>query len=242
MRTAILAEELDVIRDTSPVLRGMSFKIPAGTITGLIGPSGSGKTTLMRAIVGAQRIAHGKLTVLGEPAGSAGSRPYIGYVTQSPAVYDDLTTHQNLHYFARILRVSEQSVREAITMVDLDEQRDQIVGTMSGGQRTRVSLAVALLADPPLLVLDEPTVGLDPVLRRSLWQLFSRLADKGRTLLVSSHVMSEAAQCQNILLLRNGRVLYNGTKERLLHSTHTKTVENAFLYLADGGLADSDES
>jgi len=242
MHNAIAAEDLIIVRGPVKVLQDISFTIPKGTITGLIGPSGSGKTTLMRAIVGAQQVTLGTLTVLGEAAGAADLRSRIGYVTQSPAVYDDLTTQQNLQYFARILGVGSKEVRDAIEAVNLVPQKDQLVGTMSGGQRARVSLAVALLGEPPLLVFDEPTVGLDPVLRRSLWALFQRLADSGRTLLISSHVMEEAERCQNILLLREGQVLYNGPKEKLLAATHTKNVEDAFLQLAGDSDGGDDES
>jgi ABC-type multidrug transport system ATPase subunit len=229
---AIVSKGVSVVRDQQTILGSVSFMVPVGTITGLVGPSGSGKTTLMRAIMGAQRLAAGTLRVLDEPAGSAVLRSNIGYVTQAPAIYDDLTTYQNLHYFARILGADEGDIERAMSAVDLMPQAKQIVGSMSGGQRTRVSLAIALLGEPALLVLDEPTVGLDPVLRRSLWKLFRKLAADGRTLVISSHVMDEAEQCSNILLLRDGRVLHQGTKEFLLAYTHTKTVEAAFLKLA----------
>jgi ABC-2 type transport system ATP-binding protein len=229
---AIISKNVSVVRDQHTILRSVSFMVPAGSITGLIGPSGSGKTTLMRAIMGAQRLAAGDLRVLDEPAGNETLRSKIGYVTQAPAIYDDLTTRQNLHYFARILGADEGDIERAMSAVDLMPQARQIVGSMSGGQRTRVSLAVALLGEPALLVLDEPTVGLDPVLRRSLWKLFRKLAADGRTLIISSHVMDEAEQCPNILLLRDGRVLHHGAKEFLLAHTRTKTVEAAFLKLA----------
>lgn len=230
----ITAKNLRVVRGETKALDGVSFSIVAGKITGLIGPSGSGKTTLMRAIVGAQMTTSGSLQVLGLPAGNKQLRSKIGYVTQSPAVYDDLTTRQNLRYFAAILGLGKTEVDRAIQAVDLNPQANQLVGTMSGGERARVSLAVALLDEPPLLVLDEPTVGLDPVLRESLWGLFRRLAEGGRCLLISSHVMDEAEQCPELLLLRNGRVLYQSTKQGLLNSTKTKTVHDAFLTLAGG--------
>ncbi len=239
MQDAVLvAKKLSVVRQGVDALRAVSFTIPRGGITGLIGPSGSGKTTLMRTIMGAQVITSGAMQVLGVAAGSKVLRSKIGYVTQSPAVYDDLTTWQNLHYFARILGLGDDEVRRTIAEVDLTRQATQLVGSMSGGQRARVSLAVALLGAPDVLVLDEPTVGLDPVLRQSLWQLFKQLADSGRTLLISSHVMDEAEQCPDLLLLRDGRVLYYGSKGSLLSSTHTKTVEGAFLYLAGTGRSD----
>jgi ABC-2 type transport system ATP-binding protein len=230
----IVAKDVVIVRGGNTTLNNVSFTITPGKITGLIGPSGSGKTTLMRAIVGAQLITSGTLTVLGKPAGSKALRSKIGYVTQSPAIYDDLTTKQNLDYFASILGLGKAQVAQAIAAVDLQAQANQLAGSMSGGQRARVSLAIALLDEPPLLVLDEPTVGLDPVLRRSLWTLFGQLAASGRSLLISSHVMDEAEQCPELLLLRDGKVLSHSTKQELLHTSRVRTVEDAFLALAGG--------
>lgn len=231
----ISANGLTVVRGAIKALDGATFSVGAGKITGLIGPSGSGKTTLMRAIVGTQMITSGKLEVLKLPAGDKKLRPKIGYVTQSPAVYYDLTARQNLKYFATVLGVSKAEVDRVLKIVDMHKRGDQLVGSMSGGQQARISLAVALLGEPPLLVLDEPTVGLDPVLRRHLWILFSNLAKEGRTLLISSHVMDEAEQCADILLLRDGAVLSHSSKSELLQKTSTKTVHDAFLKLAGGG-------
>ncbi|MET0779768.1 MAG: ABC transporter ATP-binding protein [Candidatus Saccharimonadales bacterium] len=235
MQDAVIsADNVVIVRGATTALDGLSFAITPGKITGLIGPSGSGKTTLMRAIVGAQRITGGVLTVLGKPAGSKELRAKIGYVTQSPAIYDDLTTRQNLEYFAAILGLGKKDVVRAIAAVDLQAQANQLAGSMSGGQRARVSLAVALLGEPPLLVLDEPTVGLDPVLRHSLWNLFAKLAADGRSLLISSHVMDEAEQCPELLLLRDGKVLSYSSKHDLLRASKVHTVEDAFLALAGG--------
>lgn len=230
---AISADHLTVLRENVPTLRDVSFKIAAGKITGLIGPSGSGKTTLMRVIIGAQQITSGDVEVLGRPAGSKELRKTIGYVTQQPAVYGDLTVLQNLRYFAAIIGASKQDVHQAMEQVDLLPQAKQLASTLSGGQLARVSLAVAMLGKAELLVLDEPTVGLDPVLRRDLWALFKNLADEGRTLLISSHVMDEAEQCTDLLLLRDGQVLSHGPKQDLLKRMHTKGVEEAFLKLIE---------
>jgi ABC-2 type transport system ATP-binding protein len=227
------ATDLTITRGKIRALDGVTFALTPGKITGLIGPSGSGKTTLMRAIVGAQAITSGKLTVLGQTAGSKGLRRHIGYVTQSPAVYDDLSARQNLQYFASILGAPKSSVDHVLKIVDLQLQSGQLVSAMSGGQQARVSLGVALLHDPALLVLDEPTVGLDPVLRKHLWELFNQLAAEGRTLLISSHVMDEAEQCADLLLLRDGKVLNDSSRQELLHRTGTKTVHEAFLKLAE---------
>jgi ABC-2 type transport system ATP-binding protein len=212
--------------------------VPRGTVTGLLGPSGCGKSTLMRAIVGAQAHVTGTIEVLGRPAGSAELRHRIGYVTQAPSVYGDLTVRQNLDYFAAVLGVPNAEraaqVATALTDVDLDSHADALADNLSGGQRSRASLAVALLGAPELLVLDEPTVGLDPVLRRDLWNLFHRIArEREATLLISSHVMDEADRCQRLLLMRTGRVLADDTPEALRAATGGGSIEDAFLHLVD---------
>ncbi|MEP6710748.1 MAG: ABC transporter ATP-binding protein [Candidatus Saccharibacteria bacterium] len=232
---AILADKLVVSKGKDRILKGLSFEIKPGEITGLLGPSGSGKTTLMRAIVGVQKISNGKLEIFNQPAGNSDLRSTIGYVSQTSSIYDDLTVEQNLKYFATILKADETKIIKALRQVDLFDRRRQLVETLSGGQKTRVSLAVALLGDPQLLVLDEPTVGLDPVLRRDLWRLFASMAAKGKTLLVSSHVMDEAEKCDNLLLLRDGGLLWKNSKETLLTTTRTDSVEAAFLYLVERG-------
>lgn len=235
MHDAIKADSLTIVRDDHPILDHLTFHISPGKLTGLIGPSGSGKTTLIRSIVGAQQITTGSLLVLGLAAGSKMLRRQIGYVTQSPAVYSDLSVKQNLHYFAAILGKGKVEVGRAIKQVDLEAQTDQLVQSLSGGQRARVSLAIALLGDAKVLVLDEPTVGLDPLLREHLWALFRQLAHEGRTMVISSHVMDEAEKCDDLLLLRDGKVLSFCTKSELLEKTHAKTVEAAFLTLVEGG-------
>ncbi|MET9954970.1 ABC transporter ATP-binding protein [Streptomyces sp. NPDC006339] len=243
--SAIVASGLHVVRGDRPVLRDLDFTVPRGRITGLLGPSGCGKTTLMRAVVGTQAKVTGTLEVLGRPAGHPALRSRIGYVTQAPSVYDDLTVRQNLDYFAAVLLPGRAhrddrrtAVDRALTDVDLTSHADALAGRLSGGQRSRVSLAVALLGAPDLLVLDEPTVGLDPVLRRDLWNLFHRIAaDRGTTLLVSSHVMDEAERCHRLLLLREGRLLAEDTPDALRRRGGTTTVEDAFLHLVDAATA-----
>jgi ABC-2 type transport system ATP-binding protein len=242
---AVRAEDLTVVRGTRTVLRSLDFAVPRGQITGLLGPSGCGKSTLMRATVGTQAKVAGTLEVLGRPAGDASLRSRIGYVTQAPSVYDDLTVRQNLDYFAAILdpgrAVAERrhdDVTRVITDVDLTSHADALAGNLSGGQRSRVSLAVALLGTPELLVLDEPTVGLDPVLRRDLWNLFHGIAaDRGATLLISSHVMDEAERCHRLLLMREGEILADDTPDALRGRTGSDTVEAAFLHLVDEAIA-----
>ena len=229
---AIVVEGLRVVRGGREVLPGLSISVPGGSVTGLIGPSGCGKTTLLRAVVGVQLVAGGGVTVLGLPAGSPPLRRRIGYSTQAPALYSDLTVVQNLRYFAAVLRAPNDHPARVIEEVGLAGQRDQLVSRLSGGQLSRASLAVALLGSPELLVLDEPTVGLDPVLREELWNLFHHLRDgRGVTILVSSHVMDEAARCQRLLLMREGRILADGTPEALLRRTGAADLEQAFLRL-----------
>ncbi|MEV4425323.1 ABC transporter ATP-binding protein [Streptomyces sp. NPDC049602] len=242
---AITAEALTATRGDRQVLRGLDFTVPTGQVTGLLGPSGCGKTTLMRAIVGTQAKVTGTLDVLGRPAGDPALRSRIGYVTQAPSVYDDLTVRQNLDYFAAVLLPGRAhrhdrrtAVDRAVEDVDLADHADSLAGRLSGGQRSRVSLAVALLGTPELLVLDEPTVGLDPVLRRDLWNLFHRIAaDRGTTLLISSHVMDEAERCHRLLLMREGEILAEDTPEALRRRNDTATVEGAFLHLVDAANA-----
>jgi ABC-2 type transport system ATP-binding protein len=234
---AIEIRDLRVRRGGNLVLDGLSLRVDAGSVTGLLGPSGSGKSTLIRSIVGVQIVEAGEVVVLGRPAGSPELRPRVGYVTQAPSVYGDLTVRENLHYFARILDVGNGRVEETISEVDLGRQADQIVGSLSGGQRARVSLATALLDRPELLVLDEPTVGLDPVLRRDLWALFHELAGSGSTLLVSSHVMDEADRCHSLILLRDGGLVGLVTPDELRARTGRQDLEAAFLALAEGSEA-----
>jgi ABC transporter DrrB family efflux protein len=229
------------MRGGRTVLHGLDFTVPRGQVTGLLGPSGCGKSTLMRAIVGTQAKVTGTLEVLGSPAGAAPLRPRIGYVTQAPSVYADLTVRQNLEYFAAILDPGHaaadrrhENVTRAIADVDLTSHGDVLAGNLSGGQLSRVSLATALLGTPELLVLDEPTVGLDPVLRRDLWTLFHSLAEERHaTLLISSHVMDEAERCHRLLLMRAGEILADDTPDGLRTHTRTDTVEAAFLHLVD---------
>ena len=230
--SAVTIEGLRVVRGRREVLHGLTLTIPAGTITGLIGPSGCGKTTLMRCIVGAQIITAGSVTVLGLPAGTPELRRRIGYSTQVPAVYADLTIDENLRYFATVLGAPKGDIERVVEAVGLGPHRNQQTGRLSWGQLSRASLAVALLGTPRLLILDEPTVGLDPVLRDELWSLFHRLADSGDvTLLVSSHVMDEADRCEQLVLMRDGAILAHDTPQALRAATGAETLEGAFLSL-----------
>ena len=226
---AIHARNLRVVRGDTVVLPDFSVQIARGTITGLLGPSGCGKTTLMRAVVGTQVVTSGSVTVLGHPAGSRPLRRRVGYVTQDPTIYKDLRVIDNVRYFAALYGMAASAADAAVDGVGLTDHALDYCGSLSGGQRTRVSLACALVCRPDLLVLDEPTVGLDPVLRVDLWKQFHSLARRGTTLLVSSHVMDEADQCRELILMREGRLLAHTTPDRLRRETRCTSLEDAFL-------------
>jgi ABC-2 type transport system ATP-binding protein len=233
MEPAIAVTGLHVSRGGNEVLHGLDFTVATGRITGLLGPSGCGKTTLMRCIVGVQIIESGEVRVLGQAAGSYNVRSSAGYVTQAPAVYMDLSARENLRYFARVLGAAAERIEETLETVQLGKHADRPTRNLSGGQRARVSLGTALLGEPDVLVLDEPTVGLDPVLREDLWGTFHGLAERGVTLLVSSHVMDEAARCNDLLLMREGRLLAQLTPKELSETTGEDDMEQAFLRLIE---------
>lgn len=232
---AVVIEDLHVRRRGTVVFDGLDVTVPRGEIIGLLGPSGCGKTTLMRAIVGAQRIRSGTVRVLGEAAGSRRLRQRVSYGTQGAAVYADLTVRANVRYFAAVVGATRDAADRVIERVGLGPQAGRLVASLSGGQATRVSLAAALVGDPELVVLDEPTVGLDPLVRAELWELFDGLAAQGVTLLVSSHVMDEALRCNRLLLMREGSIIADTTPEQLLADTGTTDPEAAFLALVTGG-------
>jgi len=231
MDPAVTVTDLVVDRGRRRVLDALSFTVAPGKVTGLLGPSGSGKTTLMRALVGVQQVRSGDVRVLGLPAGSPALRARVGYVTQAPSVYGDISVRENARYFAALYGRGAQAADDAIAAVGLADAASQLVSDLSGGQMGRASLACALVGDPDLLVLDEPTVGLDPVLRVELWDRFHALADGGTTLIVSSHVMDEAARCDRLLLLRDGDLLADSTPAELRADGGSDDLEEAFLQL-----------
>src|SRR5947209_8095299 len=232
MEVAMEVRDLVVVRGHKEVLHGISTSVATGGVTGLLGPSGSGKTTLMRAIVGVQKVRSGTVTVLGHPAGSAALRPRIGYLTQAPSVYPDMTVRENARYFASLYKgVTRADADRAIADVGLSDAADQLVGSLSGGQFSRASLACALVGKPDVLILDEPTVGLDPVLREDLWHRFRALAASGVTLLVSSHVMDEASRCDRLILIREGRIIADDSVDAVRRAADTTDLEEAFLRL-----------
>lgn len=234
MVSAISLSRVVVHRSGTPVLRSVNLDVPTGSVTGLLGPSGSGKTTLMRTVVGLQRVTSGSVQVLGRAAGHPRLRAEIGYMTQGASVYGDLTVAGNVGYHAVLHRRVRPAADEAIAAVGLGPLANRLVATLSGGERARASLACALVAQPRLLVLDEPTVGLDPVLRRDLWSLFCRSAEQGVSLLVSSHVMDEADRCDRLVLLREGRVVAEGSPAQLRSATGATAMDEVFLRLVEG--------
>jgi ABC-2 type transport system ATP-binding protein len=234
MSSAIEVRDLVVVRGKRPVLHGLTCTIERGSVTGLLGPSGSGKSTLLRSVVGVQKITSGSISVLGRPAGSPALRRSVGYLTQAPSIYADLTVRENARYFATLYDVGSVQADAAIADVGLAAEADQLVGNLSGGQWARASLACTLLGDPEVIILDEPTVGQDPVLRHDLWQRFHALADTGATLLVSSHVMDEAARCTRLLLIRDGDLIADDTPDAIRATTGTHDLDEAFLRLIRG--------
>jgi ABC-2 type transport system ATP-binding protein len=229
---AVKIRDLEVRRGNRLILPGISLELTGGVVTGLLGPSGCGKTTLLRAIVGVQIVTGGEIQVLGRSAGAPELRRLVAYMTQQPSVYNDLTVRENLGYYARVLDASHQEVDEVLDRLDLADRATQLVSRLSGGERSRCSLGVALLGHPQLLILDEPTVGLDPVLRRELWDTFHDLASGGVTLIVSTHVMDEADRCDDLVLMREGTVVARGSPSDLRRRTETKEIEAAFMKLA----------
>jgi ABC-2 type transport system ATP-binding protein len=231
---ALEVSQLRVVRQHNEILKSLSFEVTPGELVGLLGPSGSGKSTLMRSLLGVQAITSGSVFALGEKVGSPALRRQIGYMAQSSAIYTDLSVRENLTYFAGVLDVDRSQVEHVLDVVNLRTLASRLVISLSGGERSRVSLAVAMLGDPPLLILDEPTVGLDPVLRQDIWNTFAQLVDDGTTVLVSSHVMDEAARCGRLLLLREGHLLFDDTPAQLLTATGASAYDDAFVSLIRG--------
>lgn len=239
-REAVVVEHARIVRDRHVILPDLSMQMTTGGIYGLVGPSGSGKTTVIRAMLGLTPVSSGAITVLGLPAGSPRLRQQIGYMPQGEGVYPDLTGRENLSFFAGIYRVSRERVEELLAMLGLDDIANRRVDTYSGGQRQRVGLAIALLHKPPLMILDEPTIGLDPRLRHRLWMMFRAWADAGTTLIVSTHVMGEAQQCDKIAFLLDGHLAAFGTPNDLMTLSGTTDMDEAALVLSEREVRDVD--
>jgi ABC-2 type transport system ATP-binding protein len=237
METAVRVKDLSVTLDGQfQALKNINLELPAGKAIGFIGPSGAGKTTLIRGIVGRLKTPEGSISVFGQPAGSAELREQVSYMTQELSVYPDLTVQENLAYFVTMAgqsrRQARQTINDVLTAVNMTDKAATLVNNLSSGQKQRVSLAIALIGSPRLMVLDEPTVGLDPVLRQNLWKLFNRLAGHGTTLIISSHSMDEAQRCDDLVLIRNGEVIAHSSPAEFRKQTGEKTVEAGFLKLA----------
>ena len=227
--TSIKINNLTVERGKRDVVENVNLNIIEGKITGLLGPSGCGKTTLMRSIVGVQIIKSGEILVLGKESGSKEVREEVGYMSQNPALYEDISVNENIGYFAKVLGVKKNRINEVLELTELNDYKKSLVGNLSGGERARLSLGISILSKPKILILDEPTVGVDPLLRKKLWNVFSKLSKEGHTLLISSHVMDEAEYCEDIILMRTGKVVYNGSKSNLINKTDEKNIEEAFI-------------
>ena len=210
----------------------VTFELAPGRIYGLLGPNGSGKTTLIRLLTGLTQPTAGWAEVLGTRMPSRPNLSRIGYMTQADGVYTALTVAENLRFFGATYGVEgDEPVAHVLAVVDLADRRASIVGTLSGGQRRRLSLACALIHRPPVLFLDEPTVGVDPLLRVQFWAHFRALADAGTTIVVSSHVMDEADRCDELLFVRSGKVTARGTGQEIRRRAGTPDLEQAFLRL-----------
>lgn len=226
------------------VLNSVSLAVPQGVIYGLLGPSGSGKTTLIRLMAGALKPTEGSITVLGTRMPDRTAAARIGYMTQAAALYPDLSLRENLEFFGALYGIERsalsQRIEEIARTVELDGRLDDQLLTFSGGMVQRSSLAAALLHDPDLLLLDEPTVGLDPVLRQTFWRHFRALASQGKTLIVSSHIMDEADRSDQLGFVRDGRLLTTGSPDEIRARSGTESLEDAFLILASGQQVESE--
>lgn len=221
---------------TLSAVEDVSFIVQKGELYGLIGPNGAGKTTSIRLLLGLQKPTSGHITVLGRTPQEASLRPHVGYMPQDTSLYIDLTIYENLLLFGRLYDLPrdllDQRIGELLDFVDLRSRKHSTISTLSGGMRHRASLAVALLPRPQLLVLDEPTVGVDPELRAAFWQQFDTMRQEGTTIVLTTHYMDEAMRCQRVGLLANGQLLAEDTPQQLITQTHTSDLEAAFLTLA----------
>lgn len=216
------------------VLHGISLEVRRSEIFGLLGPSGSGKTTFVKLIAGIDEATRGEVEVLGTRMPKLAMMNRIGYMAQSDAMYAELTAKENLEFFGALFGLRGQKMKqridEVMALVDLTDHLKQPVGAYSGGMKRRLSLAIALMHEPEVLILDEPTVGIDPVLRKSIWDEFESLSRQGTTILVTTHVMDEADKCHRLGMVRDGRLIAVGTPEALKRETGSVTIEEAFLY------------
>jgi ABC-2 type transport system ATP-binding protein len=233
-----VVQTTDLHKHFGPVraVDGLSLSLQRGEIYGLLGPNGSGKTTLIRLLIGLLKPTAGSVRVLGQAMPGKAILAQVGYMTQASALYEDLTVRENAAFFAEMCGgASRERVDEVVALVDLQERAGSLVRTLSSGMKQRTSLACALVHHPRLLLLDEPTVGVDPQLRATFWAYFRHLADEGVTLVVSSHIMDEAERCDRLGFMRQGRLLAEGSAAELRSRAGTATLEEAFLCFAEGG-------
>ena len=237
---SIIIEQVNHRFGKRQVLFDIGLRMPAGQVFGLLGPSGCGKTTLVKIIAGILRPASGRVSVLGQAMPRLDVMARIGYMAQSDALYTSLSAEQNLQFFAALYGISgaraKKRIREVMELVNLGGELKKAVGAYSGGMKRRLSLALALLASPPVLLLDEPTVGIDPLLRQDIWRELHELAAAGTAVLVTTHVMDEAEKCHRLAMMREGRLIAQGSVKELIAGAGKDTIEQAFIHYGGDGL------
>jgi ABC-2 type transport system ATP-binding protein len=237
---SIIIEQVNHSFGKRQVLYDINMHMPAGQIFGLLGPSGCGKTTLVKIIAGILRPARGRVCVLGQVMPRLDIMARIGYMAQSDALYTTLSAEENLLFFAALYGIcgaaAKKRIREVMEVVNLGGELKKTVGAYSGGMKRRLSLALALLASPPLLLLDEPTVGIDPLLRQDIWRELHALAAAGTAILVTTHVMDEAEKCHRLAMMREGRLIAQGSVEELVAGSGQSTIEQAFIHFGGDSL------
>ncbi|MGV8145666.1 MAG: ABC transporter ATP-binding protein [Alkaliphilus sp.] len=231
---AVSIENLNVIISKKTILKNISFSVCEGEIVGLIGPSGAGKTTIVKTITGIVKKSKGLVEIMGFQRITNELLMKLGYMAQKDALYDDLNAHDHLKFFGRLYSVKPKELEDRIVnilkLVDLQDEANKLVYQYSGGMKRRLSLAIALINNPVLLVLDEPTVGLDPILRRKFWKEFKEMKKKGKSLIITTHTMDEAAACDRLVFIYRGEILAFDTPAKLLKASNTATVEEAFIH------------
>lgn len=236
-KTVVEVLNVSVKYDKHIILKNINMSINEGEIIGLLGPSGAGKTTLVKAIIGMKAVSMGEIMVLGETMPTLKIVSDLGYMAQSDALYDDLCGIDNVLFFGELYgikgKVAKQRAMDVLTLVNLESDANKLVKNYSGGMKRRLSLAIALVHSPKLLILDEPTVGIDPVLRKKFWDEFHRIKEAGGTIIVTTHVMDEAYKCDKLALIRNGQIISEGSPDEIISASGTKTIEEAFLYYSN---------
>ncbi len=217
------------------VLKEISFNVQKGEIFGLLGPSGAGKTTLIRLIMGMEKSDDGQIILLDKKVPDKKVIESIGYTSQADALYTDLSAEENMMFYCRLYKIPKKErndrIEECLSVVNLNKDKKKIVNNFSGGMKRRLSLAISLIHNPKILVLDEPTVGMDPLLRKQIWQELYRLKENGVTIIITTHVMDEAAYCDKLALIRNGRCISVGEPDKIIEENQCNTLEEVFLKL-----------